>query len=77
MAFGFVAGYALIMAGFSAAVILLGYLIIQLAFLTMNQPSVLVLTADVVVLATLIFVLSRKKVRDGFKSFWKQILRNM
>jgi hypothetical protein len=74
---GMVGGYAMLTAVFFVAAFLVLYLAIPLVVLTIESPSIWLVSLEVVALVGLLFVLSRKKVRRGFKEFWEQILRNM
>ena len=70
-------GYGLVALGLFAVVLLLGYFLIQLIYLNIDEPSLLLALADIVALGAFVFAITRKKVREGIPILLKQISKNM
>lgn len=68
------AGYALMIIVFAGFLALLGWIGIQLFVLTLDNPLFYIL--DALVVTALIYLVTRKRFREGLREFWKQILRS-
>lgn len=72
-----IGGYGL-MAGICFLIALLfGYVLAELISRTIIEPSILVVAADIFVIGSLGFFLTREKVRTAFAEAWKQLMRNL
>jgi len=76
IAVGLIGGYGLMAAIVFLAVIGFGYLMIELAMRTLEEPSAGIILADFATVFLIFFVCTRQKVRAGFANFWKQVLQN-
>lgn len=72
-----VGGFGLVAIFWCGLFLSLGYLSIQLVFKTLEDPSLLVVTADIMLFLLFLFILTRRKTRAGFKEFWNQLMRNI
>lgn len=72
-----ISGYGLMALVYLAVAWMIGYLLAELVFRTLMEPSVGIMVVDVVTVGLLVFLLTRKRVRTAFSELWKQITRNM
>ncbi len=72
-----VGGYALMVAIYAVALLLLGYASIELVSRTLYEPSVLLYVGDAVAVGLILFFLTRKSLWTSLKELGKQISKNM
>ena len=74
---GLIVGNAVVVIIFLLGFLLMGSIASFLSFQTIDHSSPLVVGADVAVILLIAFILTRRKIREGLRELWKQILRNM
>lgn len=72
-----IGGYGLMGLLFCVVAIALAYILAELISITLIEPSPLIVLANIITVAAIIFLFTRKKVRAGFSEAWKQISRNI
>jgi hypothetical protein len=72
-----IGGYAVVAFVYLAALSIVGFILTELTIYTIENPSLWIVTVDLALFFATVYLLTRKKLRDGLITVWKQLSRSL